>query len=153
VPAVRFARPEDAPALAALRAEMFAAMGQDAGPPDAAWRGAAARWFAARIAAGEALIAVADDPEAGPVACAMAVLEERAPSPTNPGGRSAHLSQVVTHPAHRRRGHARACLRLLLEELDRRGVGRTDLFATADGDALYRSLGFRTSPYPALRRP
>ncbi|GAA2748646.1 hypothetical protein GCM10009869_01230 [Amnibacterium kyonggiense] len=83
----------------------------------------------------------------------MAVLEHRAPSPTNPAGLAAHLSQVSTLPGHRRRGHARACLSALLAELDRRGVGRTDLFATADGEALYLDLGFRASPYPALRRP
>ena len=41
----------------------------------------------------------------------------------------------------------------LLTALDERGVARTDLFASADGEGLYLDLGFRPSPYPALRRP
>lgn len=151
--AARLARPDDAAALVALRAAMFTAMGQDVGADDAPWRTAARRWFAERLGGPEVLVAVVEADGAGPVSCAMAVLESRAPSPSNPAGRSAHLSQVSTLPAHRGRGMARACLVALLEALDERGVQRTDLFATGDGERLYRSLGFRSSPYPALRRP
>ena len=150
---VRFATPADAGALVRLRAAMFTAMGQEDAGPGAPWRAAAERWFAEVLPTGQVLVAVSDVPGAGPVASAMAVLEQRAPSPTNPAGRAAHLSQVSTLPEHRRQGRARACLEALLGELDVRGVARTDLFATGDGEALYRSLGFRTSPYPALRRP
>jgi ribosomal protein S18 acetylase RimI-like enzyme len=150
---VRLADERDASALVVLRAAMFAAMGQDVGAPEAPWRAAAEHWFTEVLPTGQVLVAVADVPGAGPVASAMAVLEQRAPSPTNPAGRAAHLSQVSTLPDHRRRGHARACLEALLGELDARGVLRTDLFATGEGEALYRSLGFRASPYPALRRP
>jgi ribosomal protein S18 acetylase RimI-like enzyme len=149
--AVRFATPGDAAALVSLRAAMFAAMGQDVADPG--WRAAAEGWFATRLRGDDVLVAVVDEPGAGPVACAMAVLEQRAPAPTNPAGLAAHLSQVSTLPAHRRQGYARRCLELLLAALDERGVRRTDLFATGDGAALYASLGFRTSPYPALRRP
>ena len=150
---VRLAVEADAPALVLLRGAMFTAMGQDVGGPDAPWRVAAERWFAEQLPAERVLVAVAEAPGAGVVASAMAVLERRAPSPTNPVGIAAHVSQVSTLPAHRRQGHARACLQALLAELDARGAARTDLFATGEGEALHRSLGFRTSPYPALRRP
>jgi ribosomal protein S18 acetylase RimI-like enzyme len=150
---VRFAVAEDAPVLVVLRAAMFAAMGQDPGGPEAPWRSSAEHWFAEYLPTGRVLVALAEVPGAGPVASAMAVLEQRAPSPTNPAGIAAHVSQVSTLPAHRRQGHARACLQALLDGLDARGAARTDLFATGEGEALYRSLGFRASPYPALRRP
>ncbi|WP_375387767.1 GNAT family N-acetyltransferase [uncultured Amnibacterium sp.] len=148
---VRWAVPGDAEALVGLRAAMFDAMGQD--PIGEAWRTAARAWFAERLAGPDLLIAVADVPGRGPVSSAMAVVERRAPSPSNPSGLAAHLSQVSTLPGHRRHGHARACLLALLAELDRREVRRTDLFATGDGEALYLDVGFRPSPYPALRRP
>lgn len=148
---VRFATPADADALVTLRAAMFDSMGQDTSGTQ--WRAAAVGWFRDRLASGEAIVAVAAPPGFGVVACAMAVLEQRAPSPTNPAGLAAHVSQVSTLPEHRRHGRARACVTALLAELDRRGVGRTDLFATEDGEALYLDLGFRASPYPALRRP
>ncbi|MGT2424849.1 GNAT family N-acetyltransferase [Amnibacterium kyonggiense] len=148
---VRFAGPADAAALVELRAAMFGAMAQDAS--GAGWRAGALRWFEEALAGDDVLVAVVDAAGLGPVACAMAVVERRAPSPTNPLGLAAHLSQVSTLAGHRRRGHARACLTALLARLDDRGVGRTDLFATAEGEALYRALGFRSAPHPALRRP
>lgn len=150
-PAPRLAGPADAEALVALRAAMFTAMGQDVSDP--AWRRAAQDWFERRLAGDRVLVVVADVEGVGPASCAMAVLEDAAPSPSDPTGRRAHLSSVSTLPAHRGAGLARACVGMLLSELDARGVRRTDLFSTADGEAIYRSLGFRTSPYPALRRP
>ncbi|MFD1721710.1 GNAT family N-acetyltransferase [Amnibacterium endophyticum] len=148
---VRLATPADSAALVRLRAEMFAAIGQDVGAEDAPWRAAARAWFEGAVD-GAALVAVAEEPGAGVVASAMAVLLPRAPSPEDPSASSAHVSQVSTLPGHRRRGHARACLRLLLDELERRGVVRADLHATAEGDALYRGLGFTEPAHPALRR-
>lgn len=147
---IRFAGPQDSDALVELRVSMFGDMGQDLA---GAWRPAAKAWFERELGGPHVLITVADAPGNGPVSSAMAVLERRAPSPSNPSGSAAHVSQVSTLVAHRRRGYAGACLRALLAELDARGVGRIDLFATGDGDSLYRSLGFRTAPYPALRRP
>jgi ribosomal protein S18 acetylase RimI-like enzyme len=148
---VRIAVPADAEALVVLRAAMFDAMGQDTVGPQ--WRSGALAWFRERLEGDDVVVVVADPPGFGPVASAMAVLEHRAPSPTNPFGLAAHLSQVSTLPEHRRRGHARACVTALLTALDERGVARTDLFASADGEGLYLDLGFRPSPYPALRRP
>lgn len=149
---VRRATPQDADALVRLRAAMFAAMGQDPGPDDAAWRVAAAGWSAAAAEDESVVIAVAEEPGTGVVASAMAVLLPRAPSPEDVSSASAHVSQVSTLPGHRRRGHAHACLRLLLEELDRLGVVRADLHATADGERLSRALGFTEPAFRALRR-
>lgn len=149
--AVRFATPSDVDALVELRAAMFDAMGQDT--IGLQWRTAARAWFQERLPGADLLVTVAEPLGFGPVSCAMAVVEHRAPSPTNATGLAAHLSSVSTLPEHRRRGYARACVTALLAALDGRGVNRTDLFASEDGEALYLDLGFRASPYPALRRP
>lgn len=149
---IRRATPADADALVVLRAAMFTAIGDDVGDEHAAWRGSARTWFAEHLDDGTALCVVADVPRSGPVSSALAVLMPRAPSPTNGDPRVAHVSQVSTLPGHRRQGHARACLGHLLAELDRAGVGRADLHATGDGEALYRSLGFIDAPFPSLRR-
>lgn len=151
VGAVRLATAADAAALARLRAAMLQAMGRDVGPEDAPWRTAAAAWFAAEPGR-SAVAVVAEAPGEGVVASALAVLLPRPPGPDASTPFAAHVSQVSTRPEHRRRGHARACLRLLLELLEARGIERADPHATADGDALYRGPGFRDSPYPSLRR-
>lgn len=150
-PVVREASPADAAALVRLRVAMFAAMGRDVGGEDAPWRSAAEHWFAQHLGR-DAVAFVVDGPGEGPVASALAVLLPRAPGPADPATASAHVSQVSTLPEHRRRGLARACLTALLAHLEERGVTRSDLHATADGEALYRSLGYEESPYPALRR-
>jgi len=63
-----------------------------------------------------------------------------------------HVFNMSTFPAHRRRGHARACLDALLDwfrdETEARAV---NLNATADGIALYRSVGFTEPRFAALQ--
>jgi GNAT superfamily N-acetyltransferase len=150
---IRRAVPADAAALAALRAAMFADMGEDAGGPHAAWRLDAVAWFERELRrGGEVAAFVAEVPDTGVVASALGLLEHPAPSPANPAGVRGHVSQVSTLPAHRRRGYARGCLVALLDWFEHEtAAGRLDLHATGDGEALYRSLGFAPSPYPSLR--
>lgn len=147
----RRATAADAVALAGLRAAMFGAMGDDVGGDDAPWRSAARAWFAVAVDDDAVLVTVAEE-DGAVVSSAVAVLVPRAPSPDDPAAASAHVSQVSTLPDHRGRGHARACLALLLDLLEQRGVRRADLHATRQGDALYRSLGFVDAPNPGLRR-
>jgi GNAT superfamily N-acetyltransferase len=151
---LRRATAADAASLVALRAAMHESMGEPPGAPDAPWRAAATAWFEQWLPrTGEAAAFVADEPGVGPVACALGILEHPVPSPTNPVGARGHVSQVSTLPAYRRRGYARGCLEALLAWFEQEtDVRRLDLHATADGEGLYRSLGFTPSPYPALRR-
>ncbi|MFI1332609.1 GNAT family N-acetyltransferase [Streptomyces sp. NPDC020845] len=57
---------------------------------------------------------------------------------------------VVTDPAYRRRGHSRAIMRGLLDWFREHGVARVDLRASAEGEPLYRELGFVKLPAPTL---
>jgi ribosomal protein S18 acetylase RimI-like enzyme len=153
VSAARRAGPEDAAAIVELRAAMYRALGDDPGPPDAPWRAAALTWFTRNLASGErTAVFVVDGPDGRPVSCAMGLLEARAPSPTNPSGLRGHVSQVSTADAYRRRGYARACLTALLAWFEADTDSRIiDLHASGEGEALYRALGFRDAPFPALR--
>jgi GNAT superfamily N-acetyltransferase len=57
---------------------------------------------------------------------------------------------VVTDTAYRRRGHSRAIMRGLLDWFRERQVARVDLYASHDGEPLYRRLGFVDHPDPSL---
>lgn len=131
---------------------MFEAMGS----PDVAdgrWRQAAQAWFERELAGRHTCIVVVED-SGRLVACAMGQVRCEAPSPSNPGGGSGLVSNVVTRPEVRRRGHARACLDALVAWFrDETDVGRLELFATGDGAALYEAVGFRRHEWPAMRMP
>jgi ribosomal protein S18 acetylase RimI-like enzyme len=82
----------------------------------------------------------------------MGVIDQRLPSPYNPGGRVGHVFGVVTDPAYRGRGHGRAVMEGLLAWFDASGARRVDLNASPDGMSLYRKLGFADHPDPTLSR-
>jgi ribosomal protein S18 acetylase RimI-like enzyme len=142
----------DAAALTGLRAEMFAAMGHDVGPPDAAWRAAATAWFADRLDADERVaVFVAEHAAAGVVACALGASTPHVPGPRNPSGSRGHVSNICTLPAYRRQGLARACVGALLDWFrTSTDVGAVHLSATADGIGLYESFGFSRPEHPYL---
>lgn len=148
---IRRAGPDDAEALADLRAQMFEAMGTPA-DQDSTWSSRAAAWFCEHLADGSAAAFVTETESGRLVAAALGQLRREVPGPTNPHGISGHVSNVVTDPEHRRRGHARACLQQLLAWFrDETAAARVDLLATSDGERLYESLGFRTRPHPSMR--
>lgn len=148
---IRRAEPGDAEALTDLRAQMFEAMRTPA-DQDSTWSSRSAAWFSEHLADGSAAAFVAETESGRLVAAALGRLLQDVPGPTNPHGVSGHVSNVVTAPDHRRRGHARACLRHLLAWFrDETAAARVDLTATSDGERLYESLGFRTRPHPSMR--
>ncbi|MER0245898.1 GNAT family N-acetyltransferase, partial [Streptomyces sp. HSW2009] len=65
-------------------------------------------------------------------------------------GRVGTVLGVITDPVHRRRGHSRAIMTGLLDWFAGRDVARVDLHASAEGEPLYRALGFADHPDPAL---
>jgi ribosomal protein S18 acetylase RimI-like enzyme len=150
---VRRAEAADAADLVRLRAQMLADMGRSAGDEDDPWRARAQEWFAGRLVRrGEFAAFVVDDPDDGVVACSAGICDFHAPGPGNLAGVRGHVFNMSTFPAHRRRGHARACLDALLDwfrdETEARAV---NLNATADGIALYRSVGFTEPRFAALQ--
>ncbi len=140
--AVRRARPADAAELVRLREVMFDAMGLVGGSPE--WRDVAVQVFETALASGRMVGFVVDDPQVTGrlAACGVVEYEPRLPSPANPRGGLAYISNIGTDPAWRRRGFARAVTDALLTDARARGIVRIELHATPEGIDLYRSLGF-----------
>ena len=151
---VRRAGTADVEALLRLRTVMLTSMGEDVGT-DRRWVQAGTTWFTRTLAEPDRCAAfVVDTPDdAGPVACAVGVVDLHAPSPSNPSGAVGHLFNVATLPGARRRGYARATVSALLTWFDGLGiVPIVRLAATPEGAGLYRSLGFTEPSFPVLQR-
>jgi len=150
---VRRATPADVESLVYLRGLMLAAMGAEVGGEEAPWRKQARVWFADQLERPGSFAAyVVEDATAGVVANAAGTVFEHPPGPKDPSTLRGNLFNVSTEPAFRRRGLARQCVVALLDWFrDETAVGVVELHATDDGVALYESLGFVTSRYPALR--
>lgn len=135
---------EDAAELVRLRAVMLGSMSGE--PPEPGpWQQEATEVLLTRLAQRPATMAayVVDRPDGGGLAaCAVGTVEQRLGGPGNPAGLSGYVFNVATDAAYRRRGFSRACLVALLDWFARRGVGKVDLRASADGAPLYASLGF-----------
>ncbi|MFE9425353.1 GNAT family N-acetyltransferase [Kitasatospora sp. NPDC006697] len=151
---VRQGTAQDAPELVRLRLLMFEAMQGEARPGP--WERTAERVLRERLGGPETTMGVfvVDDPAAPGrlAACAVGTLEQRLPAPGHPEGLFGFVFNICTDPASRRRGYARACTEALLAWFDERGASRVDLHATADGQALYRSLGFTEHSVPLSRK-
>jgi GNAT superfamily N-acetyltransferase len=151
--AVRRAVAADAAALTGLRAIMLSDMGMLPAGADPGWQDKAEAWFAQRLHdTADFAVFVIEDRELGVVSCAAGVCDRHAPGPGNPGGVQGLVFNMSTDPRRRRRGCARACLGALLawfrDETDARVI---NLHASADGIAMYRSLGFTEPRYPVLQ--
>jgi ribosomal protein S18 acetylase RimI-like enzyme len=138
----------DIDALVRLRRLLCDARGFAAGPD---LDGAVATVLEAGLGSGDLLVAVVDAPGGGLAACGVGMVAQRLPSPGNLGGRYGYVQSMVTDPAFRRRGLARAVLVALLDRFAAVGVTRVDLHATDQGAPLYRSLGFTDASTPELR--
>ncbi|GAB6899127.1 GNAT family N-acetyltransferase [Kineosporia succinea] len=145
---VRVATLSDLDALIELRTEMFRATGEHTAHPE--WPGRAARWFTARIDHPDHHLSVVEV-QGQAVACALGSLSESQPRPARPFGLDLHVSNVVTLPEFRGRGHAGAALRAVLDwGRSRPGPVRARLFATPEGKSLYEREGFRVSAWPSM---
>src|SRR4051812_25076408 len=78
------------------------------------WQEPAARAFTERLKDGTMQVFVIDG-EGGLAACAVGLVDRRLPGPGTPNGLWGHISGVVTDPACRRRGYARALTVALLD--------------------------------------
>ncbi|MFI9382326.1 GNAT family N-acetyltransferase [Kutzneria sp. NPDC052558] len=138
---VRPAVPADAEELTRLRVVMFEAMGRDISNTD--WERPCVDVFR-RDLGGPGLVAtVVDAPGGGLASCAAAFIRPDMPRPGDLGTASAHVHNVCTDPAWRRRGLARLVVEALVDQLDALGVTKSDLHATEEGRGLYESLGYK----------
>lgn len=62
---------------------------------------------------------------------------------TTPSGRTGTLLSVVTIPEYRKRGIAGKLVNMALEKAKQLGAEFVELQATADGEPLYRKIGFK----------
>lgn len=152
---VRAATTDDIPELVRLRAVLSERMAQDFGPapPSAVvdgWREACAAEFRARFADGTMCVFVVDGDAGRLAACGIGLIDRRIPGPYTPTGQWGHISGMITDPAYRRRGHARAIMAELMGWFAGRGVARIELHATSDAEDLYRSFGFAEPIEPGL---
>ncbi|MGW0584964.1 GNAT family N-acetyltransferase [Streptomyces sp. NPDC002920] len=155
---VRQAAEYDLVELLRLRALLFDGLDGDffhPGPADDGWLDALAVVLKEQLTADAVRVLVVDgaDGEGGDgrlAACGIGTVEQRLPGPHLRNGRIGQVIGVVTDPAYRRRGHSRAILGDLLDWFREREVARVDLYASAEGEPLYRDLGFTGHPDPAL---
>ncbi|MFE9837727.1 GNAT family N-acetyltransferase [Streptomyces sp. NPDC005551] len=149
---VRQAVHDDVAELVRLRAMLFDTLGGEFfNPPSGSgdWRDALAAVLRDQVSSDAVRILVV--PGAGGLgACGIGTIEQRLPGPHLRNGRIGHVIGVVTDPAYRRRGHSRAIMRGLLDWFREREVARVDLYASPDGEPLYRALGFTDHPDPSL---
>ncbi|MER5668935.1 GNAT family N-acetyltransferase [Streptomyces mirabilis] len=156
--AVRQAVEYDLVELVRLRALLFENLGGHFFSPASAdddWLDALAVVLKEQLTADAVRILVVDgdgdsDGDRGLAACGIATIEQRLPGPHLRNGRIGHVIGVVTAPSYRRRGHSRSIMRGLLDWFGEREVARVDLYASAEGEPLYRELGFTDHPDPAL---
>ncbi|MFF7451438.1 MULTISPECIES: GNAT family N-acetyltransferase [unclassified Streptomyces] len=150
---VRQAMEYDLVELVRLRALLFDQLEGDFFHPvsvNDGWLDTLAVVLKEQLTADTVRILVVDSAVGGLAACGIGTVEQRLPGPHLRNGRIGQVLGVVTDPAHRRRGHSRAIMRGLLDWFRQCEVSRVDLHASAEGEPLYRELGFVPHPDPAL---
>jgi GNAT superfamily N-acetyltransferase len=144
---VSLADANDTGALADLREEMYFSIALR--QFDEEWISSSREYFARGFADGTVVAVVARTTGGVVVGSAAAQLRTMPPVPHFPRGSSAYIHSVSTLPTFRHRGVSRLLVNQLLRELRKRDVERVELHATAQGESLYRELGFterRASP-------
>ncbi len=79
------------------------------------------------------------------IGCATLCYIGMMPTFSHPTGKRAHLMNVYTKKAYRRRGIAARMVEMLIQEARDRGVTEISLDATRSGRLLYEKLGFVSS--------
>jgi ribosomal protein S18 acetylase RimI-like enzyme len=143
----REAELDDADDLVRMAEVMFAGMGIV--PPDG-WRAAAGDEIRRRLGHDTVGFVVEDD-TGTVISSGIGVLTTRMPSVRNLSTRVGYVQWVATDPEHRHRGCARAVMTALVAWFRAQGAAGVELYATNDGEPLYRSLGFGVGQSPGLR--
>ncbi len=142
---------DDVDEIVRLAELMYGSMGMDAFGED--WHLTATEHVRRRLGDDIAVFVIDAPTRPGRLAATGAgSIATRLPSPGNPSAKVGYMQWVVTEPAWRRRGFARAIAAALIDWFTDRGVPSVELHATRDGDGLYRKLGFHQGPNPGLRR-
>jgi ribosomal protein S18 acetylase RimI-like enzyme len=149
---VRQAVEDDIPELVRLREMLFENLGGVFFSPASGsgeWLDALAVVLREQMASDAVRILVVDG-ASGLAACGIGTIEQRLPGPHLRNGRIGQVIGVITDPGYRRLGHSRSVMRGLLDWFRESDVARVDLYASAEGEPLYRELGFTNHPDPSL---
>ncbi|WP_374777090.1 GNAT family N-acetyltransferase [Streptomyces sp. NBC_01310] len=134
----RLALPADAAEISRLRSENILSE-----PLDPLWLDRCTDQLAVRLASGgDARAYVVDAPNGRLASCALGLVHKVLPAPKYPQGLAVRIHAVATDPNHRRRGHAKAALTALLDQLEAEGVTLYELYANEGSTPLYEGLGF-----------
>jgi GNAT superfamily N-acetyltransferase len=142
--AIRPATPSDAGIIAEHRAAMFRDMGQLPSDADyARLREASEAWLTGLFISDQYIGWLVED-DLRIVAGGGILIREQLPVPgCCKIGPCAHIMNVYTSPAYRRRGLARRLLILMLQWCVMQKMNQVTLTASNDGRSLYESLGFQ----------
>jgi GNAT superfamily N-acetyltransferase len=147
----RQATTDDVDELIRLRQVMFDSM-DGVMDTSSGWQEPCAEVFRRGIGDGSIGAFVVDAPEGdGLAACGVALVAARLPGPGNLTGRYGYVQSMATDERWRRRGFGRSVFGALVDWFRAEGVTAIDLHATDDGEALYRSFGFREGETVELR--
>ena len=91
----------------------------------------------------KAFVAECDGEDAG---CGAVCYTYELPSPDNPSGRCAYLMNIYVREAFRHKGVAHHIVSRLIDEAKSKGCDKIYLETTAEGRAVYSSLGFKDLP-------
>ena len=136
--AVREAVADDAAEIVHLGALMYKSVGAH---PTPMWALDSTKRVRARLGV-DLYGAVIDAGEGGLAACGLINIVPRLPRPGRRSHEAAYIQWVSTAPQHSHKGYARAVMKALLTETDRRGIEVLELHATQSGIHLYEELGF-----------
>lgn len=139
---------DDVEEIVRLAAVMFMSMGLDPGDD---WDRLAGEALRARLGDDVEAFVVDHPDDDGLVSCGVGTIAHRLPGPLSRAGHVGYIQWIATDEPWRRRGFSRAVMQALLDWYDERGIQVVELHATSAGEPLYRSFGFTSGDYPAMR--
>ncbi|MCU0499653.1 MAG: GNAT family N-acetyltransferase [Anaerolineae bacterium] len=143
---IRKATPEDAKILARQRLMMFEEMDHDPIERLTEMEQRFIPWVRDKIIAGEYHGWLAVDEDGVAVAGIGLWIHEWLVNPRDFSGKRAHVLNVYTDQAYRKRGVARNLMNELLALCREQGIPKITLSASRDGQHLYETLGFKPDP-------
>ena len=141
----RLATPDDGPAIAEMRRQMFLSMGK---PDDERMQKLVATfvpWVAKGIVNGTYIGWIVESSDGAIVGGAGLLLVDWPPHFRDPNTTRGYILNVWTHPDHRRKGIAHDLMQVIMAEACQRGIRVLTLHASDEGKAVYEKLGFRQS--------
>ena len=148
---LRLATVDDMPTLVRFRQAMWDDMGRTDGMDMVAHNAAFTQWVQDAMAAGTYYTWVLENTEGQIVACAGAWLTKSPPTPHDATRYKAHIMNVYTDRAYRRRGLAKRMMQVILDWCRAEGIQTVFLHASDEGRSLYEKFGFRSGSEMVLK--